>query len=285
MKAIVLSIVTFLIFSALFILAGIYASSEMSATVNAEISSQRVYHYWRAIDENLYNLLNISAAKYGYVFEINDTLPAENDIEFVLENYGEFISEYFSDPTIDIHLEDLNGNRISLEDLDSKITLLPMNITYEWNDWGKNEVEINSPENSLGYLYSINLSIRFINSAIANSSVTWNPYKSCRPNYPCLLLYVYVSDSTKTITSQETEFDLSRGSKSDLIECTEDNCWLRLRVGTWGGSEPQNVLSIELQNLNISTNTKIKLNTTNFTANFPSKLFVGTAFAKKLSRL
>lgn len=283
-KGMVFTIVTFLIFAGLFALSSVFISSEYSKSdsLNAEISSQRVFHYWKTVDENLYNILNISLAKNEKVFEVNDTLPAENDINELLNEFGNFVSQYFSDKTIDIHFEDESGNRISLGGMSPKIVLLPMNVTYGWDSWGKNELQIESPISSLGYIYAINLTINFVNETIANNSITWSPYKDCRPNYPCLLLYVYASDGIKTITSTEKTFDLSRDSKTDLIYCASGNCWLRLRIGSWGGGDPQNVLKIELQNLNITTSTKIELNTSSFYVNFPAKLFVGTEFARKL---
>lgn len=286
-KGIILSLVTFLIFAGLFALAGVYVRSEQSASdsMNIALSSQRIFHYWKAVDEGVYGLANISSAKNGTVFEVNDTLPAQNDINGLLSEYGSFVGQHFADKTVDIHFEDDAGNRIPLESISPKITLLPMNITYGWDSWGKNEMDIMSPANSLGHIYSINLTINFVNQSVANNSITWSPYKDCRSGYPCLLLYVYVSDGTKTITSAQTTFDLSRGSKSDQVYCASGNCWLRIRTGPWSGGDPQNVLKIELQNLNITADTKITLNTSNFYSNFPAKLFVGTDFARKLDNI
>ncbi len=283
-KGIILTLVTFLAFAGIFSMMGTLILSEQTRAgdASASISSQRVFHYWKSVSENIYGLSNISTAKNGNTFEVNDSLPAENSIEDILEDYADFIGQYFADKTVDIHFEDESGNEIQLESISPKITLSPMNITYGWDSWGKNEMQIMSPVDALGYIYSINMTVNFVNQTIANNSVTWSPYKDCRNNYPCLLLYLYVSDGTKTISSAQTTFDLSRGSKSDDIACGSGNCWLRFRVGPWGGGDPQNVLKIELHNLNITTNTKITLNTTGFYSNFPAKLFVGTAFASKL---
>lgn len=278
------TVVTFLIFMGILAYAITYVEYEksLSDSNSISISSQRIFHSWISVKKGVQNLMNVSTAKNESVFEVNDTLPSEGNIPSLLGEYGSFVSQYFADKTIDIHFEDTSGNRIEPETISPKITLSPMNITYGWDSWGKNEMEMRSPVSSLGYIYAVNLTINFVNETIANNSVTWSPYKDCRSNYPCLLLYVYISDGAKTITSAETTFDLSRGSKTDLVYCASNSCWLRIRTGAWAGGDPQSVLKIELQNLNITANTKIKLNTTGFYANFPAKLFVGTDFARKL---
>lgn len=283
-KGMLFTLVTFLIFAGLFAMSNVLISSKMSEAddVNAAVSSQRVFHYWMSVNDNMHDIVNISSSKDGKTFSVNDTLPAGSGINSLLGEYGSFVGRYLADSTIDIHFEDESGNKIPLDSISPKITLLPMNITYGWDGWGKNEMQIMSPVSALGYIYSINMTVNFMNETIANNSVTWSPYKGCRPNYPCLLLYLYVSDGTKSITSSQTAFDLTRGSKSDDISCAGSNCWLRVRVGPWGGGDPQNVLKLEMQNLNITTNTKLTLNTTSFYANFPAKLFVGTDFARKL---
>lgn len=281
------TIVTFLIFSGIFAYVTAFSGfqSSLQDSESGGISSLRIFHSWLAVKNGMYGLINISMGKDEKVFEINDTLPAEKDIQNLLDRYGDFLGQYFSDKTIDVHFEDTSGNKIPLESISPKITLSPMNITYGWDGWGKNEMEIKSPVSSLGYIYAINLTINFVNETIANNSVTWGPYRDCRAKYPCLLLYLNVSDGTKTITSAQTTFDLSRDSKTDQIYCTGGNCWMRISVGSWGGGDPQTVLKIELKDLNISTDTKINLNTSVFYENFPSKLFVGTGFAKKLDNV
>jgi len=283
-KAIMYTLVTFLIFAAMIAYINILFDQNMSLSgnVDSSISSQRVYRYWNSVNGNMDNIANVSMAKNSATFEINDSLPAANSLNSLLGRYGLFVDQYFRDGTIDIHFEDDAGNKISLDTLSPKITLSPMNITYGWDSWGKNEMDIMSPVSSLGFISAINLTINFVNRTIANNSVTWSPYKDCRSGYPCLRLYLYISDGAKTITSAETTFDLSRGSKSDSVYCASGDCWLRIRTGVWGGGDPQNVLKIELQNLNITTNTKITLNTSSFYVNFPAKLFVGTNFARKL---
>lgn len=285
-KGMVYTITTFLVF--LGILAYVSASAgyqnSFQDTDSASMSSQRVFHYWMSVDKNVGNIMNISQGKSGSVFEVNDTLPAQGDINSLLGQYGNFADQYFKDGTIDMHFEDSSGNKIDLSTVSPQITLSPMNITYGWDIWGKNELQIMSPVSSLGYIQAINLTISIVNESIADStnSIIWNPYKSCKNGKPCLLLYLYVADGAKTIASAQTTFDLTGGSKADQINFTCTNCWLRVRTGAWSGGDPQNVLKIELQNLNITTDTKIAMNTSSFYANFPAKLFVGTGFASKL---
>ncbi len=283
-KGVMYTLVTFLIFTAMIAYINILFDQNMSLSgnVDSSISSQRVYHYWNSVNDNMDNIANVSMAKKDSTFAINDSLPAANSVNSLLGRYGLFVDQFFRDGTIDIHFEDDAGNRIALDTISPKITLSPMNITYGWNSWGKNELQIMSPVSSLGFISTINLTINFVNQTIANNSITWSPYMNCRAGQPCLLLYLYVSDGAKTITSAQTAFDLSRNSKSDQVYCAGANCWLRVRTGPWGGGDPQNVLKIELQNLNITTNTKILLNTSSFYASFPTKLFVGTNFARKL---
>jgi hypothetical protein len=283
-KGIMYALVTFLIFAAMIAYINMLFDQNvsLSGTVDSSISSQRVYRFWNSVNDNMDNIANVSMAKTDATFAINDSLPASNSVNLLLGRYGLFVDQFFRDGTIDVHFEDDAGNKIALDTISPKVTLSPMNITYGWDSWGKNELQIKSPVSSLGFISAINLTISFVNQSMANNSITWTPYKSCIGGKPCLLLYLYVSDGAKIITSAQTSFDLTSGSKSDNIECAAANCWLRVRTGVWGGGDPQNVLKIELQNLNITTSTKITLNTSSFYANFPAKLFVGTDFARKL---
>lgn len=289
-KGLVYTITTFLVF--LGILAYVSASAgyqnSFQDTDSASMSSQRVFHYWQSVDSGVGKIMNISSAKSGNVFEINDTLPAEKKISELLDKYGGFVSQYFSDKTIDIHFEDGSGNKIELDSLSPQITLLPMNVTYGWDSWGKNEMQIESPASSFGYLYSINVTVNIVNDSIASNStsITWNANKNCKSGSPCLLLYLYVSDGTRTIASEKTDFDMGSNYQSNNIACASGNCWLDFKSG---GQDPAThlpvVLNIDLHNLNITTDTKITMNTSSFYANFPAKLFVGTSFASKLDYL
>lgn len=287
MKGILFSLVVFLIFM------GIAAYANMLVTVNTKnqelvteaLSAQRIYHAWKAVDSGMQNLVNVSTAKKDFVLEVNDSLPAERDVKTLLDRYGLFIEQLFKDNTIDVRFEDSSGNKVELENMESKITIKPMNVTYEWDSWGKNEMEIRSLTANLGFVQSINLSVRFVNNTIANDSIMWTPYKDCRPNYPCLNFFLTVSDGTKTLVSEKTTFDLSRGSKTEVIYCGAGDCWMRVRVGLWVTEDPQNIIKIELHNLNITTNTRIKMNTTEFFINYPAMLAVRTAFAEKVEFL
>ncbi len=283
MKGIMYTVATFLIF--LGIIAYTYANLDFSKNSSALISSERIFRYWNAVDSAMQNIINVSTAKEDFVIEINDSLPAERDVETLLDKYGQFIEQFFKDPTIEVRFEDTAGNKVELENMESKLTIKPMNTTYQWDSWGKNEMEIRSLTANLGFIQSINLSARFVNNTVANNSIIWSPYKDCRARYPCLNFFLTVSDGMKTLSSAETTFDLSRGSKTELIYCGVGDCWLRIRVGLWTSEDPQNVIKIELHNLNITTSTKIKMNTTEFFVNYPAMLAVRTAFAEKVEFL
>lgn len=283
MKGIMYTVATFLIF--LGITTYVYMNLNFSENSSSLISSERIFRYWNAVDSGMQNLVNVSTAKKDFVLEINDSLPAERSVKTLLDRYGLFVEQFFKDPTIDVRFEDSSGNKVELENMESKLTIKPMNITYGWDSWGKNEMEIRGLTANLGFIQSINLSVRFVNNTIANNSIIWSPYKDCRANQPCLNFYLSVSDGTKTIVSDKTTFDLSRGSKTELIYCTAGDCWMRVRVGLWTAEDPQNIIKIELHNLNITTSTRIKMNTTEFFANYPAILAVRTAFAEKVEFL
>lgn len=280
MKGLLHTVSIFLIFLGLVAYVNIInqSTTKTNAGVSEKISAERIFYAWSGVHRNIGNIMNISSSKDEYITEINDTLPAERDIDEMLDDYGRFIDKYLKDETMDIYFDDGYGNRVEPEDMESNLVIKPMNISYSWTDWSKREMLLSTYNN--GFIKNISLFMKITNTKLLNdtTAIIWEPYKNCRSGYPCLNFYLTVSDGEKTISSTQTTFDLSRSSKTEIYGI--NGGWIRIRIGPW--FNPDDVIRIELQNINITTSTKLILNATEFYISYPTKLAVVTDFARKV---
>ena len=284
MRGIFYSLIVFIVMSGLiayyFFL---FSETEKNFTFETEkISAQRVFSYWKNADRNLGVATNISVAKINNTVEFGDTLPAEKDISTVLDQYQQFIRNYFEDSTIDVRFEDESGNEIELENLQSKILIEPMNIEYSWPDFGKNQMHIKVPATNYSFIQRINITLR-VKPNIRNANNSWSPYKACTGSTQyCLYMNLTVTDGTTTWVSDKNNFDLdfTSSAKIDLQGEPAANFWVKITAG-----KIPTVINVDMQNANVSADTKLILNTEQFYITYPAKLNVTTPFARKIDWL
>ncbi|HLC50802.1 MAG TPA: hypothetical protein VJH90_00300 [archaeon] len=260
-------------------------------SISDKVSAQRTFYYWKSVDSTLSNVLNVTIGKTNNTAEINDTLPAQFDINDQLEGLGKFIDSYYADPSIEIFFQDDAGNRMELTALQSKIVLQPFGINYTWQDFGKNVVKIESSPGSANAITNVMEVIRMKNVQFnCNTTTTtgptrcnkWSPDSSvgsCSGIVHCLNLNLTFIDVNGTAFNYpENKFDIDRKSTTNLDVKNGTNAFsITIQVG-----ELNTVLNIDLHNVQTDTNNKLILNTTEFTINYPAKLAVVTPYSRKI---
>jgi hypothetical protein len=241
---------------------------DVSSTMLAGIKTA---HTWEDVDEDIGEISDVKITKENQTIAFEDVLPARYDIEEMLDAYEEFITAYYETPALPIKFLSPEDAEIELEDIPSRITILPFGITYGYPDFGKNELNIKSPVANLSAIKNTTMTV-FVNTSITDTTITWYPYKACRAKYYCLNFSFSVTDGNKTLISDKTSFDSSRQSQAK-ISCV-GACWVRVSVGEPGNADPQNVVTVELQNAGVNTTTTLYLNTSDFYITYPAKLLV-----------
>lgn len=295
MKGMFFTAITFLIFLAIltYVHASVYNNVEASRTVAYKISAQRIYYSWLDVSDDVNTMLNVNLYRNKELLQINDSLPAKENIQDLLDLYQEFINQKYKDPTIEINFEDIDGNRINLSDMspDSLFTIKPMNIVYSYPDYGKNELIIESDSSNFSFIDNIDVYIKLKNvefdcnythSNASDYCGKWAPdnsVSSCSGVTNCLTLNLTFEDSNNNIFNyEENYFDVDSTSTSNLaVKNVTANYFIKTQVG------PLNtVLHIKLQNVMVDSTVNIKFNTTDFYIDLPSILNVTTPFAKKV---
>jgi len=295
MKGMFFTAITFLIFLAIltYVHASVYNNVEASRTVAYKISAQRIYYSWLDVSDDVNTMLNVNLYRDKELLQINDSLPATEDIEDLLDLYQEFINQKYKDPTIEINFENIDGNRINLSDMspDSLFTIKPMNIVYSYPDYGKNELIIESDPSNFSFIDNIDVYIKLKNvefdcnytdSGAPDYCGKWAPdasVSSCSGVTNCLTLNLTFEDSNNNIFNfEENYFDVDSRSTNNLgVKNVTANYFIKTHVGSL-----DTVLHIDLQNVILESTINIKFNTTDFYIDLPSILNVTTPFAKKV---
>ena len=283
MKGFIFTLTVFLIIMSFVLSSGIsnVLAVERKSFTNEMISAQRIFYTWKAVSNNLGNILNVSSEKVNDTVTFNDTLPAENDIGNLLGDYQEFIRKYYEDPTIKIRFEDPTGTEVQLNQTESNILIKPMNIEYSWPDYGKNELFIKVDPSNFTFIDQIDMYLRVAPAIKDNiNNINWAPYKSCNQNTVyCLRFNLTVTDGSKTWISDKKEFDLDFQSsvKVGLTGEPSSDFFIRATVG-----QLPVVVNVDMLNANVTSSTKLKLTTEEFYINYLARINVTTDFGQKV---
>ncbi len=293
MKGVFFTITVLIVFLGIIAYLVVFSNTNIQnyQSISDKISAQRTFYYWQSVDSTLSNVLNVTIGKTNNTAEINDTLPAPFDINDQLEGLGKFIDSYYRDPSIDIFFQDESGNRMELEELQSKIVIQPFGINYTWQDFGKNVVKIESSPGAANAITRISEVITLKNVQFnCNTTIftgptrcnKWNPdnsVASCSGITHCLNLNLTFIDMNGTaLNYPENKFDIDRKSTTNLDVKNDTSAFsITIQVG-----ELNTVLNIDLHNVNVDTNNKLILNTTEFSINYPAKLAVVTPYSRKI---
>ncbi len=283
MKGVLFTLTIFLIFMG--VLVYISSSFMQAETAGAErIAGQRLFHLWRTIANDISDSLNLTVKKINDTIEINDSMPAEQDVQKFLDDYARFVDQKFKEGNFEARFEDEAGNKIDISTMQSKFIIKPMQIAYTWPTLKKDSMKIQVDKKNFSYIQEINLTV-FVSPQINNTAnIKWDPLKKCKGNTKyCLKLNLVVTDGSTSWTSSETEFDVDHNSELK-----------NLHLGPTGGADQRveikvgdlkDLIKVDPKNANVSTSLTMKLNTSSFFLNYPARLNVTTVFGKKIDWL
>lgn len=280
MKGMLLTLSIFLVLMGIvvYLTVIIFSNTDKASLIAESISAQRIYYTWMAVDKNFGQITEAVVSAFGNSTEINDTLPAQKDIQSLLKEYQEFVEKNYADETIAIRFEDPSGNYMNLsQDLKPKITIKPMNIIYSWPDWGKNEMNLNVAPENFSFIQNITILLNVSNNFTA--SYKQNP-KECPAEY-CLNFTLKVYNNTYEWTYPYSQLDIKF---DNWIFVNIGNQPTAVKVYTGQIDPPANrVINMDvIKDVVIDTSTKIKLNTSDFYISWLAKINVTTPFGTKV---
>ncbi len=262
---------------------------DKSKAIADKVSAERVYYAWRGTQDSFQNIMNITPNKNDDIAEFNDTLPAPKDIRTQLNNYQNFIKNYYSDPTISVRFEDTAGTEITLGNLPPQVAISPMNIVYSWPSFAKKELDINVDPANFSYIKNVTLYLKMKNAFFdcTNTCTDWDPnWQPCGNTQYCLKVNLTVEDKNGVVKPYpQYEFDVNRVWTNNLPIKNETHTGLFLKIQFGDLTPGGTVMHIDLKDTQVDTSTKIGLNTTDFFINYPAKLNVTTDFARKVDWL
>jgi len=303
MKGVYFTIITFVIFLGILVYVNVITGSNMetSRLVTEKISAERIFYTWRAVDDHIEDVLNISVVKDNDTAIINDTLPAIQDVQNFLKLYQRFVNQTYRDPTIDIRFEDYNGNEIDLSAMDPQTLFIiePMNIRYNYPDFGKNRLFVNADPSNFSFIDSINLYIKMKNVFFdckpprpdsPKDCEQWTPDNTlpdCSGMKYCLNFDLTFEDANTTVTKLynfNAKYFNVESPKKSVVNLPVRNETASFTIKIEVGPLPT-VIDIDLHNVQVDTSMEIDLNTTDFYINLASILNVSTVFGKKVDNL
>lgn len=279
MRGYVFTLTTFLIFLGIIAYFNAYVSAARDRTelINEQVASERIWHSWRSAASGMISVTNISVAKWAPdVAEINDTLPAPTSVINLLGRWQEFVRAYYSDSSMTVRFEDDSGNEVDLGGTTPKVSIMPMGLNYSWPDWSKRESNLVVDGTSLPFIERITLNIRVAQEITNDTTIQWTPEQTCGITAPhCLNLTLSITDGNLAYTTVNTlDVDQQSRIRIDLVSPS----WIRVTVGSL-----PNLLRVDMQEANATTNTRIDLNTTEFYNSFLARLSVRTPFGQKVA--
>jgi len=213
-KSFVFSILAVLFFLLLFALALLQPTPSLGLSVG-----KKIVFTWDDVREDLLSLTGLTVVKEEENVTMYDQIPPSAPVVQSLQAYNTFIQDYYREKGLEIRILDSSGNPITDFDCFGKtdcdedrvvFTIKPFNITYEYPDWGKNQLEINcrrddDPACSFDNVRRINLTFNFSTlnfscnpqefNNCTDGSFNWVQYKkvfgysACsKSEEPCLLL-------------------------------------------------------------------------------------------------
>lgn len=272
------------LFSLLFLLASnrLLASSQGSEL--AEIARLRKVAYsWDDVNEDLERVGNSTITQSGNNLSISDWLPAPHDLASSLLAYSLFIQNYYQTPELNFTFLSPSGAVMPLSSLGPPLQVLPYGINYSYPDYGKNELFIKVPAANFSAFRQLHANItlpeHWFNENVANIASDpcsfWSPLQACNPGTTnCLNFTARIVDKNGTLYEsgegcKYLNADQNSNMQLNLNYSGGSNAWIKVLVGRL-----DDLLDVKLQNANISINTTMVLNSSEFSANFPASLRV-----------
>ena len=267
------------LFSLLLYLAANYLLASQPSGQLVDLSlARKVSYAWDDVNEDLKSVVNLTIYQSGSNLTIEDSLPAAHDLGQSLVSYWLFVQNYYKTPDLNYSVLGPDGQEMTLGQLGPPLRVLPYGINYSYPDYGKNELFLQIPSSNFSGLSSLALNYslpgHWFQDNLNNNCGMWNPLKTCNGGTQhCLNLSVWIRDKNGSAYNNSgcTQLDADDNSNLQLNLNYSDgtNAWIKILVG-----KLPDLLHVQLQNTNVSTNTTLTLNSTPFSVGYPAKLRV-----------
>lgn len=296
-KGFVIMLVTLVLF---LILIGMALEMRMArSTVDNERTKtadvKKVLYSFDDIQEDVGNITGLRIVRNGTNLTIYDRLPAEYNVSTSLGAYEEFVEDYYNSPELEITFLDEGGNQMNLSDLPSELLIMPVNISYEYPNYGKKElrIECNNPPCTNSEIGRIDLAYVWSNASFNYDPVPGNESKyNWAPNAlgppcsgpTCINFSLSIRDNMSRTYScpgpicSYTQFDTTGKS---TLKIEGNPCWLTVQIGDSSGDIFVQVRAHQPGNENapcegttIDTQTSFNFTNYNYVLDFPARLRV-----------
>lgn len=255
--------------------------------ISQTLVSEKVAHTWSDIKDDIFTITNIYIEKMGTNITFQDSVPKNYSLADFLKLYSLFIDQYYKSPDMDIGFRSIDGGDIKLDELSSKIIIMPFNIEYGYDNWWKNNVFLRPPpsgESNLTAITMIYLSVNFTNAKMnctpANPlgpvSCDHSSYKTCSINKQNISINLSFSDyQGRYYNFPQTCFDETFPNLEQLhFTNSTGSYYLDVEFGKLTGETERNGVALRTGYPAINVTTKLILNTTDFYINYLAQLRV-----------
>ncbi len=248
------------------------SSSAFSKRISEMIVSEKVSYTFDDITEDITNIVGLRVTQQASDLIIEDSMPGAN-ITNNLARYENFVRSYYLTPEIEAKFMNANDQQISLNSLSTNMYLSPFNLSYGYQDFGKNNTLIQVPlSQSTGVQYMwYNISVTSGNFSNV-SGISWNPPPlPCVPGTPgCMRFYLAINDSfnNQYIGDTYTYFDMTQRAGYMNISFVNQTCYMEIQVAN------QYLLNLTNHGCNITTYIGFNFNSSNLGVYFPEKLSI-----------
>lgn len=285
-RGFIFTLLTFILFSLLLSVALDVRQREIAGAQTSQrmLVAEKIINTFDDVSEGVTGVVQLYVAQNANNLTVGDSLPANTTIQNNLRAYDKFVKQYYAPQDLEVRFLNSNGAEMNLSatDPNSMLTVLPWGLKYGYPNYGKNELRISYGEANYTSVQQIRITLNVLNAwfnktlSSTNCDTDWNPLRSDCGSDPCLNLNLTIIDvNGTTYNAPCTTFNLKFNSNLQIgfKNATATNMWIKVLIGKINAPSP-NVLTIDLQNIYMNTNTILSFNTTSYSANLLSKLMV-----------
>jgi hypothetical protein len=246
-------------------------SSDLSSIAQLLVG-EKVTHTWSDVRDDILKAVSLLVTQQENNATFYDYLPFRGNVSEFLSMYGRFIIDNYTTPDLNITFYSPSGQ--SLGDLPSTITILPQDISYEYQNiqQGHRALQINVPPPNNTWISKIFMNIALVNATLTDTCVVkdFSPSSFCDKNTlanESLNLTLSFSDSDipqHNCTFGELCFDLKKPSGSSY-DVHAGGGFFRTLIGPLNPDGEFLIQVVDLQQkFDLNATTSIILNTSDF---------------------
>ncbi|GEM_PF-2800146 len=290
-KGYLYSITTVFLMMTAILLMGSFVARQNDANANlfSLLLGSKVLYVWDDINNDLSDATQLHITQSGNIATFNDTLPAVG-LQNFLNNYGTFLNTYYLTPDLEARFLSPSDTVLSLSQLNATIRIQPMNISYYYPDFGKNELFIDANSSNFNAINSLNITLIlknvFFNCDTSgtnqpNRCDKWSPdnsVASCTGITSCVRANITAIDANGTVFNYAQHFFDITGPKKSANNLNVINGTSSYSIEIdFGPMNNNRIVGIDLHNVIVNTLIGFNLNTQSFFVQYLSKLMVNSS--------